>query len=163
MTVLITKNSIRVLTNSVALENYAKYIQRWHNVIVYCQTPAEADDRVRSGDAVNASNIPDQDESEMYKIRSFVKMMAGVHQVGIPSISSETVERWPLIQAYAFEGVGKGVFFSVQHPVVNVERRFKGALHAMDQQTLRDVLTHSATSLEYAKMIAKDRISSFSR
>ena len=63
-----------------------------------------------------------EDEKEEFKIRSFADMLDGLSDIGVPywtkpglfaskrsvsEFSKLAIEKWPVIQAYAIEGVGK--------------------------------------------------------
>lgn len=66
----------------------------------------------------------DEDEREEFKIKSFVTMVEGLQNIGFPCWTSSgigrskhtvrefsltAIEKWPIVQSYALEGVGKWV------------------------------------------------------
>ncbi|KAK2163675.1 hypothetical protein LSH36_75g04034 [Paralvinella palmiformis] len=58
--------------------------------------------------------IDDEEFAEEFKIKSFISMVEGSRMIGVPYCSSGqkmefdkmSIEKWPIIQAYAIEGVG---------------------------------------------------------
>lgn len=62
------------------------------------------------------------EESEEAKIGGFVQMMKGIKRLGLPlSLSGSElnmeVEKWPLVQAYGLDGIGKNGFFTMNYVV----------------------------------------------
>jgi hypothetical protein len=91
----------------------------------------------------------DPDRQEHFKTRAFVALMAGVRKVGLaltprcdangalaPGDAMEA-ERWPLVQAYGLEGVGRPGFFTMTAAVTDVYAALQAAYVVLDAAAVR--------------------------
>lgn len=115
-----------------------------HSLAIYAPTRALAERLVEplTGRITNvllftptAEEAADQDTAEELKIASFVQMMVGTKRIGIAcgegsdpqqaapvslvgnSAALMALERWPLLQAYGLDGVGRSGFFTMSFEV----------------------------------------------
>ena len=61
---------------------------------------------------------------EAFKLRAFVDASRGLRAVAVPLPAGKgamEVEKWPLVQAYGVEGVGRAGFFSMSVKVVDAQ------------------------------------------
>lgn len=125
--VLVTAHSLAIYAPSRALaERLAEPLTgRITNVLLFTPTAEEA---------------ADQDTAEEVKIASFVQMLVGIKRIGIPcgdgaapqqgaplSLAGNSgalmaLERWPLLQAYGLDGVGRSGFFTMNFEVRTAPR-----------------------------------------
>ena len=87
----------------------------------------------------------DSDMLEAFKLRAFVDASRGLRAVAVPLPAGKgamEVEKWPLVQAYGVEGVGRAGFFSMSVKVVDAQpalRRLYTEIdaHAAEEWALR--------------------------
>ncbi|KAK2558384.1 Dynein axonemal assembly factor 9 [Acropora cervicornis] len=101
--VLVKAASVHVYCNPLNYPYLLRYIAHWRNLQLHCLNKEEYDDNERA---------------EEFKITSFISMVQGCEHIGIqygePSLGEKQpqfdpfiLEKWPLIQAYAFEDFGR--------------------------------------------------------
>lgn len=108
----------------------------------------------------------DGDRAETAKIGEFYRMIHDKRVVGIPlaepDINSDfyydrnekdyvnkVAESWPLVKAYAFEGIGSS-FFSISHRLTNVREQLGDLYKQQDAHTLGTLLSGTIPLLEGA-------------
>eukprot|EP00297_Palpitomonas_bilix_P001319 CAMPEP_0113898680 /NCGR_PEP_ID=MMETSP0780_2-20120614/19552_1 /TAXON_ID=652834 /ORGANISM="Palpitomonas bilix" /LENGTH=1059 /DNA_ID=CAMNT_0000890647 /DNA_START=53 /DNA_END=3232 /DNA_ORIENTATION=- /assembly_acc=CAM_ASM_000599 len=105
--ILITPAVVHIFCNPTMVEKYEHITTLWGQIVWH--VPGEKE-------------MNDMDEYEKYKISAFVSIMSsiqtgdGQEKGALPSVAffdaEMGVESFPLIQSYALEGYGAGVFFS---------------------------------------------------
>ncbi|TRY60398.1 hypothetical protein DNTS_026829 [Danionella cerebrum] len=86
----------------------------------------------------------DEEVAEEFKISSFVSMVQDCQCIGIPYSSHGHVqkfdmfqlEKWPIIQAFALEGIGAGVFFTMKYKLTDVSQRLWKIYSRLDPVSL---------------------------
>ncbi|XP_068708667.1 dynein axonemal assembly factor 9-like [Montipora foliosa] len=118
LVVVVKAESVHVYCNPLNYPHLLRYIAHWRNLHIHCLTKEEYDDN-------------DDERAEEFKITSFISMVEGCEQLGIPygepSLGDKQppfnpfiLEKWPLIQAFALEDFGSGGFFTMKHKVADV-------------------------------------------
>ncbi|XP_017319788.2 uncharacterized protein C20orf194 homolog isoform X2 [Ictalurus punctatus] len=110
---LIKAESVHLYCNPVNYSYLLPYISHWRNLHLHCMTEAEYED---------------EEAAEEFKISSFVSMVEDCSCIGIPYSSQSHVqkfdmfmlEKWPIIQAFALEGIGAGGFFTMKYKLTNM-------------------------------------------
>uniref|UniRef100_A0A8C2ASX3 Si:ch211-194c3.5 n=1 Tax=Cyprinus carpio TaxID=7962 RepID=A0A8C2ASX3_CYPCA len=93
-------------------------------------------------------NYEDEEVAEEFKISSFVSMVQDCRCIGIPYSSHGHVqkfdmfmlEKWPIIQAFALEGIGAGVFFTMKYKLTDVSQRLWQVYSRLDPASLDSLL-----------------------
>lgn len=88
----------------------------------------------------------------MLKMTQFLKMMEGVKRVGVvlgkrDSGKLKNVEKWPIIQAYAIQELGRG-FFSMCHQVVDMTQRINQLYRVHDRHSIKYLINVVAQKLK---------------
>ncbi|KAG9469886.1 hypothetical protein GDO78_019440 [Eleutherodactylus coqui] len=132
--VLIKRDSVHLYCNPVNYSYLLPYVSCWRNLHVHCMTQSEYED---------------EEAAEEFKIASFVNMVRDCSRIGIP-YSSEghlqtfdmfIVEKWPIVQAFALEGIGGGGFFTMKYELMDVSESLWKVFSAMDPVSLEVLLT----------------------
>uniref|UniRef100_A0A8C4IAV2 Dynein axonemal assembly factor 9 n=1 Tax=Dicentrarchus labrax TaxID=13489 RepID=A0A8C4IAV2_DICLA len=105
---LIKSECVHLYCNPMNYSYLLPYVSHWRNLHLYCMTEAEYED---------------EEAAEEFKISSFVTMVQDCYRIGVPYSSQGhiqrfdmfMVEKWPLIQAFALEGIGGGSFFTMKY------------------------------------------------
>ncbi|GAX82253.1 hypothetical protein CEUSTIGMA_g9681.t1 [Chlamydomonas eustigma] len=99
----------------------------------------------------------DPDAVEEHKIGSFVQMLRGCKVLAMPWASESTpkqldlmqLEKWPLLQAYGLEHVGRGGFFTQNFQILNVYNELHAKVYGnMDGHSVERVIGTSAPILQ---------------
>ncbi|XP_068194769.1 dynein axonemal assembly factor 9 [Antennarius striatus] len=117
------------------------YVSHWRNLHLYCMTEAEYED---------------EEAAEEFKISSFVTMVQDCYHIGVPYSSQGhvqrfdmfMVEKWPLIQAFALEGIGGGSFFTVKYKLMDMSEKLWQVYSRLDPVSLGDVFTEDVVNFE---------------
>lgn len=85
--------------------------------------------------------MEDTDELQLTKITQFYKHVEGMDKIGVVLGEEDggkvrNIEKWPLIQAYGLEELGKA-FFSMTHTPVNVKRSLYNIYQHHDSYSLK--------------------------
>jgi hypothetical protein len=92
----------------------------------------------------------DSEASELFKILSFVDLLALTGAVGMPlnlppgKSPASVIESWPLVQAFALQDMGPGGFFTQRTRVEDVSGVVASALAHVDAHTLNHLLGGTA-------------------
>uniref|UniRef100_A0A4W3GY54 Dynein axonemal assembly factor 9 n=1 Tax=Callorhinchus milii TaxID=7868 RepID=A0A4W3GY54_CALMI len=105
---LIKSQSVHLYCNPVNYKYLLAYVAHWRNLHMHCLTEKE---------------YQDEEAAEEFKIASFVNMVRDCSRIRVPYSSQGhvqkfdmfIVEKWPIIQAFALEGIGGGGFFTMTH------------------------------------------------
>ncbi|XP_053701726.1 uncharacterized protein C20orf194 homolog isoform X1 [Synchiropus splendidus] len=118
------------------------YVSHWRNLHLYCMTEAESEDH--------------EEAAEEFKISSFVKMVEGCVSIGVPFSSfchiqkfdMFMVEKWPLIKAFALDGIGGGSFFTLKYKLMDMSERLWQVYSRLDPVSLDNLITEDLTHFE---------------
>ncbi len=90
---------------------------------------------------VYAPLADDADDWEEFKVRAFVRMVEEFTSVAAPVASPFDLEGWPLVMAFALEGVGPGGFLTMTRPVTDATEDLMRAIATPDEYAV-DYLTN---------------------
>uniref|UniRef100_A0A8C2Q067 Si:ch211-194c3.5 n=1 Tax=Cyprinus carpio TaxID=7962 RepID=A0A8C2Q067_CYPCA len=137
--ILIKAECVHLYCNPVNYGYLLPYVSHWRNLQLHCLTETEYED---------------EEVAEEFKISSFVSMVQDCHCIGIPYSSHGHVqkfdmfmlEKWPIIQAFALEGIGAGVFFTMKYKLTDVSQRLWQVYSRLDPASL-DLLLNEVNHL----------------
>ncbi|KAJ8777994.1 hypothetical protein J1605_001146 [Eschrichtius robustus] len=106
--ILIKSDSVHLYCNPINYRYLLPYVAHWRNLHFHCMTENEYED---------------EEAAEEFKIASFVDMVRDCSRIGIPYSSQGhlqifdmfVVEKWPIVQAFALEGIGGDGFFTMKY------------------------------------------------
>uniref|UniRef100_A0AAY4EQV9 Uncharacterized protein n=1 Tax=Denticeps clupeoides TaxID=299321 RepID=A0AAY4EQV9_9TELE len=132
--VLIKANSVHLYCNPVNYGYLLPYVSHWRNLHLHCMTETEYED---------------EEAAEEFKISSFVSMVQDCRRIGVPYSSQGhiqkfdmfMVEKWPIIQAFALEGIGAGGFFTMKY-------KLWGTYTRLDPVSLEHLFTEELVGFE---------------
>ncbi|KAF6022246.1 C20orf194 [Bugula neritina] len=111
----IKTDSVDICCNPINYRLFLPYFAAWPNFRVFCLSESQYGNQ--------------ESVLEEFKVKSFVSMLSKCKHVAVPYFSKSQlgestfdkmkVEKWPLIQAYALEGYGRGIFFTLVHDVID--------------------------------------------
>uniref|UniRef100_A0A673IJE5 DAAF9 N-terminal domain-containing protein n=1 Tax=Sinocyclocheilus rhinocerous TaxID=307959 RepID=A0A673IJE5_9TELE len=141
--ILIKAESVHLYCNPVNYGYLLPYVSHWRNLQLHCLTETEYED---------------EEVAEEFKISSFVSMVQDCRCLGIPYSSHGRVqkfdmfmlEKWPIIQAFALEGIGAGVFFTMKYKLTDVSQRLWQVYSRLDPVSL-DCLLNEVNHLHILK------------
>uniref|UniRef100_A0A8C1RWE3 Si:ch211-194c3.5 n=1 Tax=Cyprinus carpio TaxID=7962 RepID=A0A8C1RWE3_CYPCA len=131
--ILIKAECVHLYCNPVNYGYLLPYVSHWRNLQLHCLTETEYED---------------EEVAEEFKISSFVSMVQDCRCIGIPYSSHGHVqkfdmfmlEKWPIIQAFALEGIGAGVFFTMKYKLTDVSQRLWQVYSRLDPASLDSLL-----------------------
>uniref|UniRef100_A0A8C8RS65 Chromosome 20 open reading frame 194 n=1 Tax=Pelusios castaneus TaxID=367368 RepID=A0A8C8RS65_9SAUR len=99
----------------------------------------------------------DEEAAEEFKIASFVDMVRDCSRIGIPYSSQGhlqifdmfIVEKWPIVQAFALEGIGGDGFFTMKYELMDVSMDLWKTYSKMDPVALDDLLFEDLMTFEH--------------
>uniref|UniRef100_A0A8C4VBG3 Chromosome 20 open reading frame 194 n=1 Tax=Falco tinnunculus TaxID=100819 RepID=A0A8C4VBG3_FALTI len=111
----------------------------------------------------NTQNTPlpdlyeDEEAAEEFKISSFVDMVRDCSRIGIPYscqghlqiFDMFIVEKWPIVQAFALEGIGGDGFFTMKYELMDVSVDLWKTYSKMDPVSLEDLLFEDLMIFEH--------------
>ncbi|XP_061700910.1 uncharacterized protein C20orf194 homolog isoform X2 [Syngnathoides biaculeatus] len=138
---VIKAECVHLYCNPLNFAHLLPYVSHWRNLHLYCMTQAEYED---------------EEAAEEFKISSFVSMVQDCHRIGVPYSSLGhvqkfdifTVEKWPLIQAFALEGIGGGSFFTMKYKLSDMSERLWRLYSRLDSVSLEQLLAEDLSSFE---------------
>uniref|UniRef100_A0A8D0CI52 Dynein axonemal assembly factor 9 n=1 Tax=Scleropages formosus TaxID=113540 RepID=A0A8D0CI52_SCLFO len=138
---LIKADSVHLYCNPINYTCVLPFVSHWRNLHVHCLTEAEYED---------------EEAAEEFKISSFVNMVQGCSHIGVPyspqgyaqKFDMFAVEKWPIIQAFALEGIGGGGFFTMKHKLTDVSEKLWQIYGAVDPVSLEMLLTADLVTFE---------------
>ncbi|XP_056616452.1 uncharacterized protein C20orf194 homolog [Triplophysa dalaica] len=127
--ILIKTECVHLYCNPVNYGYLLPYVSHWRNLHLHCLTETEYED---------------EEAAEEFKISSFVSMVQDCRCIGIPYSSCGHVqkfdmfmlEKWPIIQAFALEGIGAGVFFTMKYKLTDVSEKLSQVYSRLDPVSL---------------------------
>ncbi|XP_023208090.1 uncharacterized protein C20orf194 homolog [Xiphophorus maculatus] len=131
---LIKAECVHLYCNPLNYSYLLPYVSHWRNLQLYCMTEAEYED---------------EEAAEEFKISSFVTMVQDCQRIGVAYSSQGhiqkfdvfMVEKWPLIQAFALEGIGGGSFFTIKYKIVDMSEKLWQVYTRLDPVSLDNLLT----------------------
>ncbi|XP_015199322.2 dynein axonemal assembly factor 9 [Lepisosteus oculatus] len=138
---LIKAESVHLYCNPVNYSSLLPYVGHWRNLHFHCMTETEYED---------------EEAAEEFKISSFVNMVQDCSRIGVPYSSQGhiqkfdmfVVEKWPIIQAFALEGIGGGGFFTMKHKLIDVSETLWQIYSKVDPVALEILLTEGLVTFE---------------
>uniref|UniRef100_A0A3Q1H3J6 Dynein axonemal assembly factor 9 n=1 Tax=Acanthochromis polyacanthus TaxID=80966 RepID=A0A3Q1H3J6_9TELE len=138
---LIKAECVHLYCNPLNYAYLLPYVSHWRNLHLYCMTTAEYED---------------EEAAEEFKISSFVTMVQDCYRIGVPYSSQGhirrfdmfMVEKWPLIQAFALEGIGGGSFFTLKYELMDMSEKLWQVYNRLDPVSLDNLLTEDLVSFE---------------
>ncbi|XP_036619107.1 uncharacterized protein C20orf194 homolog isoform X1 [Trichosurus vulpecula] len=140
--VLIKSDSVHLYCNPVNYRYILPYVAHWRNLHFHCMTENEYED---------------EEAAEEFKIASFVDMVRDCSRIGIPYSSQGhlqifdmfVVEKWPIVQAFALEGIGGDGFFTMKYQLQDVSVDLWKAYSRMDPVSLENLLSQDLMTFEH--------------
>uniref|UniRef100_A0A4W6BWX1 Dynein axonemal assembly factor 9 n=1 Tax=Lates calcarifer TaxID=8187 RepID=A0A4W6BWX1_LATCA len=131
---LIKAECVHLYCNPLNYSYLLPYVSHWRNLHLYCMTEAEYED---------------EEAAEEFKISSFVTMVQDCYRIGVPYSSQGhvqkfdmfMVEKWPLIQAFALEGIGGGSFFTIKYKLMDMSEKLWQVYTRLDPVSLDSLLS----------------------
>ncbi|KAJ8389510.1 hypothetical protein AAFF_G00119000 [Aldrovandia affinis] len=138
---LIKAESVHLYCNPVNYGSLLPYVSHWRNLHLHCMTETEYED---------------EEAAEEFKISSFVDMVQDCLRIGVPYSSQGhvqkfdmfMVEKWPIIQAFALDGIGGGGFFTMKHKLIDMSEKLWKIYSRMDPVSLEILLTEDLVMFE---------------
>ncbi|KAL0969524.1 hypothetical protein UPYG_G00228370 [Umbra pygmaea] len=139
--VLIKAESVHLYCNPVNYRYLLPYTAHWRNLTTHCLTQTEYED---------------EQVAEEFKVSSFVDMVQDCSQIGVPYSSQGHIqtfdmfmmEKWPIIQAFALEGIGGGSFFTMKYKLVDISEQLWILYTRLDPVSLDLLLTEDLVLFE---------------
>ncbi|NP_001073066.2 dynein axonemal assembly factor 9 [Bos taurus] len=140
--ILIKSDSVHLYCNPVNYRYLLPYVAHWRNLHFHCMTENEYED---------------EEAAEEFKIASFVDMVRDCSRIGIPYSSQGhlqifdmfVVEKWPVVQAFALEGIGGDGFFTMKYELQDVSLNLWNVYSKMDPVSLESLLSEDLVAFEY--------------
>uniref|UniRef100_A0A3Q3IIW6 Uncharacterized protein n=1 Tax=Monopterus albus TaxID=43700 RepID=A0A3Q3IIW6_MONAL len=138
---LIKAECVHLYCNPLNYSYLLPYVSHWRNLHLYCMTEAEYED---------------EEAAEEFKISSFVTMVQDCYRIGVPYSSQGhiqkfdmfMVEKWPLIQAFALEGIGGGSFFTIKYKLMDMSEKLWQVYNRLDPVSLDQLLAEDLVNFE---------------
>ncbi|CAN9502622.1 unnamed protein product [Ophioblennius macclurei] len=138
---LIKAECVHLYCNPLNYSFLLPYVSHWRNLHLYCMTEAE---------------YQDEEAAEEFKISSFVTMVQDCDHIGVPYSAQGhvqrfdvfTVEKWPLIQAFALEGIGRGSFFTMKYKLMDMSEKLWQVYNRLDPVSLDRLLAEDLVNFE---------------
>uniref|UniRef100_A0A8D0GRV4 Dynein axonemal assembly factor 9 n=1 Tax=Sphenodon punctatus TaxID=8508 RepID=A0A8D0GRV4_SPHPU len=131
--ILVKPDSVHLYCNPVNYSYLLPYVAYWRNLHFHCLTENEYED---------------EEVAEEFKISSFVDMVRDCSRIGIPYSSQGhlqifdmfIVEKWPIVQAFALEGIGGDGFFTMKYELMDVSVDLWKTYSKMDPVSLENLV-----------------------
>lgn len=138
---LIKAECVHLYCNPLNYSYLLPYVSHWRNLHLYCMTEAEYED---------------EEAAEEFKISSFVTMVQDCYHIGVPNSAQGhiqrfdmfMVEKWPLIQAFALEGIGRGSFFTMKYKLMDMSEKLWQVYNRLDPVSLDRLLAEDLVNFE---------------
>ncbi|CAH2299395.1 Hypothetical predicted protein [Pelobates cultripes] len=139
---LIKSDSVHLYCNPVNYTYLLPYVAGWRNLHFHCMSESEYED---------------EEAAEEFKIASFVNMVQDCSRIGIPysarghlqMFDMFIVEKWPIVQAFALEGIGGGGFFTMKHELMDASELLWKTYSIMDPVSLEVLLMEDLLTFEH--------------
>ncbi|KAM5246114.1 dynein axonemal assembly factor 9 [Ctenodactylus gundi] len=139
---LIKSDSVHLYCNPVNYRYLLPYVAHWRNLHFHCMTENEYED---------------EEAAEEFKISSFVDMVRDCSKIGIPYSSQGhlqifdmfVVEKWPIVQAFALEGIGGDGFFTMKYELQDISLNLWNVYSKMDPMSFENLLSEDLVAFEH--------------
>uniref|UniRef100_A0A8D2LY49 Chromosome 20 open reading frame 194 n=1 Tax=Varanus komodoensis TaxID=61221 RepID=A0A8D2LY49_VARKO len=139
---LIKPDSVHLYCNPINYSYLLPYVAFWKNLHFHCLTENEYED---------------EEAAEEFKISSFVEMVRDCSRIGIPFSSQGhlqifdmfIVEKWPIVQAFALEGIGGDGFFTMKYELMDVSLDLWKTYSKMDPVSLENLIYEDLMTFEH--------------
>ncbi|XP_066488259.1 dynein axonemal assembly factor 9 [Tiliqua scincoides] len=139
---LIKPDRVHLYCNPINYNFLLPYVAFWRNLHFHCLTENEYED---------------EEAAEEFKISSFVDMVRDCSRIGIPFSSQGhlqifdmfIVEKWPIVQAFALEGIGGDGFFTMKYELMDVSVDLWKIYGKMDPASLENLLSEDLVNFEH--------------
>lgn len=141
--ILVRSNSVAVFCSPCLYSFLLPHIACWRNLQIYCK-------------CLEAKGKRDTLSEEAYKVKSFMSMVSGSENIGIPYLGSQfsksmdkgakmgfSIESWPLIQSFSEAEIGCGKPFNSCHTTVDVRNTLIPLYNQCSPIVLGRVVKHS--------------------
>ncbi|XP_051866476.1 uncharacterized protein C20orf194 homolog [Pristis pectinata] len=131
---LIKSESVHLYCNPINYNYLLPYVAYWRNLHLHCLTEKEYED---------------EEVAEEFKITSFVNMVQDCSRIQVPysfqghvqKFDMFIVEKWPIVQAFALEGIGGGEFFTMKHELFDASEELWQVYSGLDPVSLEVLIT----------------------
>ncbi|XP_048458036.1 uncharacterized protein C20orf194 homolog [Rhincodon typus] len=138
---LIKPESVHLYCNPVNYNYLLPYVAYWRNLHLHCLTEKEYED---------------EEAAEEFKITSFVDMVRDCYRIRVPysfqghvqKFDMFIVEKWPIVQAFALEGIGGGEFFTMKHELFDASEELWQTYNRLDPVSLEVLITEDLTAFD---------------
>ncbi|XP_074547735.1 dynein axonemal assembly factor 9 [Halichoeres trimaculatus] len=138
---LIKAECVHLYCNPINYNYLLPFVSHWRNLHLYCMTEAE---------------FEDEEAAEEFKISSFVTMVQDCYHIGVPfssqghvqTFDTFMVEKWPLLQAFALDGIGGGSIFTLKYKLMDMSEKLWQVYNRLDPVSLDNVLTEDVPIFE---------------
>uniref|UniRef100_UPI00398EE7D4 dynein axonemal assembly factor 9 isoform X2 n=1 Tax=Pristiophorus japonicus TaxID=55135 RepID=UPI00398EE7D4 len=138
---LIKSESVHLYCNPVNYNYLLPYVAYWRNLHLHCLTEKEYED---------------EEAAEEFKITSFVDMVRDCCRIRVPYSSQGyvqkfdmfIVEKWPIVQAFALEGIGGGEFFTMKHELFDASEELWHTYSRLDPVSLEVLITEDLMAFD---------------
>ncbi|XP_038649134.1 uncharacterized protein C20orf194 homolog [Scyliorhinus canicula] len=138
---LIKPESVHVYCNPINYSYLLPCIAYWRNLRLHCLTEKEYED---------------EEAAEEFKITSFVDMVRDCYRIRVPysfqghvqKFDMFTVEKWPIVQAFALEGIGGGEFFTMKHELFDASEELWQTYCRLDPVSLEVLITEDLMAFD---------------
>uniref|UniRef100_A0A8K9WZ06 Dynein axonemal assembly factor 9 n=1 Tax=Oncorhynchus mykiss TaxID=8022 RepID=A0A8K9WZ06_ONCMY len=139
--VLIKAESVHLYCNPINYSYLLPYVSHWRNLSIHC---------------MNQTEYEDEEAAEEFKISSFVSMVQDCSRIGVPystqghiqTFDMFMIEKWPIIQAFALEGIGGGSFFTMKYKLMDISEKLWQTYTRLDPVSLDNLLTEDLVLFE---------------
>ncbi|XP_041046085.1 uncharacterized protein C20orf194 homolog isoform X1 [Carcharodon carcharias] len=138
---LIKPESVHVYCNPINYNYLLPYVAYWRNLRLHCLTEKEYED---------------EEAAEEFKITSFVDMVRDCYRIRVPysfqghvqKFDMFIVEKWPIVQAFALEGIGGGEFFTMKHELFDASEELWQTYNKLDPVSLEVLITEDLMAFD---------------
>ncbi|XP_043552353.1 dynein axonemal assembly factor 9 isoform X2 [Chiloscyllium plagiosum] len=138
---LIKPESVHLYCNPVNYNYLLPYVAYWRNLHLHCLTEKEYED---------------EEAAEEFKITSFVDMVRDCYRIRVPysfqghvqKFDMFIVEKWPIVQAFALEGIGGGEFFTMKHELFDASEELWQTYNKLDPVSLEVLISEDLTAFD---------------
>ncbi|XP_067837186.1 uncharacterized protein C20orf194 homolog isoform X2 [Heptranchias perlo] len=138
---LIKSESVHLYCNPVNYNYLLPYVAQWRNLHIHCMTEKEYED---------------EEAAEEFKITSFVDMVRDCCRIRVPysfqghvqKFDMFIVEKWPIVQAFALEGIGGGEFFTMKHELFDASEELWQTYSRLDPVSLEVLITEDLMAFD---------------
>lgn len=139
--ILIKSESVHLYCNPINYNYLLPYVAYWKNLHLHCLTVKEYED---------------EELAEEFKITSFVNMVQDCCRIQVPysfqghvrTFDMFIVEKWPIVQAFALEGIGGGEFFTMKHEMFDASEELWQVYSSLDPVSLEVLITEDLVAFE---------------